>query len=107
MKITCTFDTDTHKVVPIEPTAEMMKLLASVGSSLVTDADTTIVTIGNHASGLTGRITCTSGLIAALTRFDMPATRPSGTAKIVASTKPAATVSSDVNIWSTNVGGPV
>jgi hypothetical protein len=69
-------------------------------------AEITIVTIGNHASGLTGRITCTSGLIAALNRLDIPATSPSGTATSEARMKPAATVISEVMIWSTKVGGP-
>ena len=63
-----------------------------------------MVTIGSQASGLIGRITWTSGLIAALNRFDMPATRPSGTATSEARTKPIATVLSEVKIWSMKVG---
>ena len=77
--------------------AEMTKLFASIGSALVMVADTTMVTIGSQASGLTGFMICTSGLIAALSVGDRPQARPIGTAKMVASTKPSATVSSEVN----------
>ena len=65
-----------------------------------------IMTIGNHASGLTGFMICTSGLIAALNVFDKPASRPIGTAISVASVKPSATVLREVKIWSRKVGGP-
>jgi len=37
--------------------AEMTKLFASMGSALVMADDTTMVTIGSHASGLIGFIT--------------------------------------------------
>src|SRR5262249_27499795 len=58
------------------------------GSELTYTALTTIVTIGNHASGDTGLKICTSGLIAALIVRDSPASTPSGTATSAASTKP-------------------
>ena len=71
-----------HSEHSMTTTAEMTKLLArKLSSPLDIEAETTMVTIGNQASGLTGRITCTSGLIAALIRLDMPATSPSGTAR--------------------------
>ena len=79
-----------HSEHIITTIAEITKLLGSVGSSLVIEAETTMVTIGSQASGLIGRMTWTSGLIAALKRFDMPATRPSGTATSEARTKPSA-----------------
>jgi hypothetical protein len=85
--------------------AEMTKLLGRP-SSLAIEAETTMVTIGSQASGLIGRMIWTIGLIAALNRFDMPATRPSGTATSEAMVKPMPTVFSEVRIWSTKVGGP-
>ncbi len=95
-----------HSEHSITTRAEMMKALGSSGSALVTRAEMTMVTIGSQASGLTGFMICTSGLIAALTIGDNPQTRPIGTATSVASTKPSATVCSDVKIWSRKVGGP-
>ena len=86
--------------------AEITKLFASSGSALVIVAETTIVTIGSQASGLTGFMICTSGLIAALTSGESPHTSPIGTAASVASTKPSATVLSEVRIWSGKVGAP-
>ena len=69
-------------------------------------AETTIVTIGSQASGLTGFMICTSGLIAALTSGDRPQTSPIGTATSVARTNPSATVFSEVRIWSGKLGAP-
>src|SRR3546814_2287483 len=60
--------------------AEMTKLLAKTGSTLVIVADTTMVTIGSQASGLTGFMIWMIGLKAALTAFDSPHISPSGTA---------------------------
>src|SRR3546814_20800426 len=75
--------------------AEMTKLLAKTGSTLVIVADTTMVTIGSQASGLTGFMIWMIGLKAALTAFDSPHISPSGTATSVASTKPIATRSEE------------
>ncbi len=90
----------------ITTSAEITKALGSSGSALLIIAEMTIVTMGSQASGLTGFMICTSGLIAALTRGDRPQTRPIGTATTVARMKPSATVFSEVNTWSRNVGGP-
>ncbi len=90
----------------ITTSAEMMKLFASSGSGLVTSAEITIVTIGSQASGLTGFMIWTIGLIAELTSGERPQTSPTGTATSEARMKPSATVLSEVRIWSRKVGGP-
>ena len=59
-----------------------------------------MVTIGSQASGETGLKIWMSGLIAAFTVDDRPATMPSGTATAVAIRKPNITVWIEVQIWS-------
>ena len=61
-------------------------------------AETTIVTMGSHASGETGLKIWISGFIAALAVGDSPAAMPSGTATMVASRKPKKTVWIEVQI---------
>jgi len=87
--------------------AETTKLFGNVGSGPVIVAEITIVTMGSHASGLTGFMICTIGLIAALNVFERPQIRPMGTAKIVARKNPRATVAKEVHIWSRKVGEPL
>ena len=68
---------------------------------------TTMVTIGNQASGDTGLKICTSGLIAPYSLGLRPQATPTGMAIRLASTKPVNTVSRLVPIWSKKVGLPV
>ncbi len=95
-----------HNEFNVTTSAEMTKLRGRNGSEPVMVAETTMVTIGSHANGLTGLKICTSGLIAALNVFDSPLSNPNGTAITVPIKKPSPTVFSEVKIWSTKVGAP-
>ncbi len=66
-----------------------------------------MVTMGNQASGETGLKSCTMGFKAPLNGLESPEAMPSGTATMVAITKPSPTVFNEVNIWSMKVGLPV
>jgi hypothetical protein len=61
-------------------------------------AETTMVTMGSQASGLTGLKIWISGLSAAFAVAERPAAMPSGTATTVASRKPKKTVPIEVTI---------
>src|SRR3990167_7147581 len=82
----------------ITTSAEITKAFGSSGSALEIIAEMTMVTIGSQASGLTGFMICTSGVIAALNPGESPASNPIGTAITVARKNPSATVSSEVTI---------
>ena len=73
-------------------TAEITKLLGRSPSFEAANAETTIVTIGNHASGDTGLNIWISGLSTAFAIGDSPAAMPRGTAIAVAIKKPKKTV---------------
>ena len=96
-----------HSEHSITTTAEMTKLLGRASDRIVIDAETTIVTIGSQASGDTGWMTWTSGLIAALNACDMPHMRPSGTAISDASRKPISDRLERGQDLVEKVGGPV
>src|SRR3954468_392079 len=87
-----------HSVTVI---AELMKDFSKNGSAETYSALTTMVTIGNHASGDTGLNSWISGLNIALNVLLTPHRIPSGTAISVASRNPANTVLRLVDIWST------
>src|SRR3546814_20360334 len=86
--------------------AEMTKLLAKTGSTLVIVADTTMVTIGSQARGLTGIMIWMIGLKDALTAFASPHIRPSGPAPSVASTTHTPPLLQQVHISSWQLAAP-
>jgi len=87
-----------HREHNVTVIADITRDFGNQSLGAVYNAETTMVTIGNHASGDTGLKICISGLSAPLNDFDKPQAIPIGIAITVAIKKPTATVNSDVQI---------